>query len=86
MKFYYLIKANEINDLSLKIPSPYITEEYATSLLQKFIKHHSSILALPNGNYTVNLYKDILPDPVKHELVCHFCKQNTSIVFYYPNH
>ncbi|MDE7346100.1 MAG: hypothetical protein K2N48_05070 [Muribaculaceae bacterium] len=81
MKFVYTIKTTDNNKIILKIASPYIIDEFAKAFMQQFIKNHECISDLPDGNYIVDLYKDITPFPSDPELSNSFYKNKASITF-----
>lgn len=81
MNFFYTIKPEFENQEILKIPSPYIIEDFAKSFMQSFIKEQNKKMGLQDGTYIVSLYKDISPQPQECHMSNKFKKTSNEIIF-----
>ena len=81
MKFIYIVKSDSPDNPELRIPCPYIIDDFAKAFMQQFIKNHEILKKLPDGKYVVNLYKDIVPIPSESELSNSFKKEREYIEF-----
>ncbi len=81
MKFYYTIKPELEEEVILNLPSPYVLEDFARSLLQQFVGGQPKVQALPDGVYLVNLYREANPVDEEIGAINSFIKKNTIIKF-----
>lgn len=81
MKFYYEIKPELEDKIVLILPSPYVLEDFARSLLQQFVAGQSKVQDLPDGVYLVNLYREANPLDEEIGATNSFTKNDTIIKF-----
>lgn len=81
MKFYYSIRKESENNFMVTIPCPYITEEYAITYMQQFIKDNPNTMKLHDGTYAVNLYNDTFQQPIDRCTSVSFTKKAHKIAF-----
>lgn len=79
MKFYYTIRHKIEDNIILTLPSPYVIEDYAVSLMLQFVKEQKSVQALPDGEYIVNLYREVMPKDEKCGVAGYFIKNSNHI-------
>ncbi len=81
MKFYYTIKPELEDGIILKLPSPYVLEDFARSLLQQFVGGQPKVQALPDGVYLVKLYREANPVDEEIRVTKSFMKKHTTLKF-----
>ncbi len=86
MKFYYAIKPELEEEIILKLPSPYVLEEFARSLMQQFVAGQPKMKAIPDGVYLIDLYRETMPIDEKIGVTNSFVKNADTIRFIETNY
>ncbi len=82
MKFYYTVKPEHEDKIILKLPCPYVLEDFAISLMQQFVGGQTIVQNLPEGAYIVNLVIDNRNSDEECSLTTTSFEKNTNGVFF----